>query len=265
MSGLAKLGREEGGPLCPEHCSWSVRDSASAPWRCPVRGCGSVAVQAGSSPEGPVDPPSIHGPATSSHRRPAAPEAEPPDAETTVADPPSLQEEIAGEDDEKGQNVCAGRSPRKSASLPSMTSIRALALLLLLGAAGGGIGVWAYTRQGTAREPRRTAAAAAQTAAAPSEPMRIGPGVNPPVEIASSAPVYPEAALRAGLEGTVVLEALVSMQGDVTSVRVLKGVHPSLDMQALATVKAFRYRPATFRGRPVSVFLRVEVRFGISR
>lgn len=92
-----------------------------------------------------------------------------------------------------------------------------------------------------------------------------GPGVTPPVEISTPPPVYPELARRAGIEGLVVLEAIVDSDGRVTDVRVQRGVNALLDREAVATVSRWRYKPARVGGRAVACYLTVSVNFTIRR
>lgn len=92
-----------------------------------------------------------------------------------------------------------------------------------------------------------------------------GPGVTPPVEISTPPPVYPELARRAGLEGLVVLEAIVDSDGRVTDVRVQRGVNALLDREAVTTVSRWRYEPALVGGRAVACYLTVSVNFTIRR
>ena len=85
---------------------------------------------------------------------------------------------------------------------------------------------------------------------------RIDPG--PPVEtslqaIAMPAPEYPRAALRDGVEGTVLLELLVGTDGRVLRVRIVHGSGDRrLDEAARTQVLAnWRFQPAIRDGQPV--------------
>jgi TonB family protein len=64
-------------------------------------------------------------------------------------------------------------------------------------------------------------------------------------------------------QGTVVLECVIGTDGRVTDVRVLRGV-PLLDAAAVAAVQQWVYEPTRLNGQPVSVFMTVTVRFGLS-
>jgi protein TonB len=97
------------------------------------------------------------------------------------------------------------------------------------------------------------------------EILPVGGDVRAPVLIQSLEPVYPEAARKAGLEGTVILEAIIAAFGEVQEIRVLKSVHPLLDEAAERAVRQWRYRPATLNGRAVPVYLTVTVTFRLNR
>ena len=95
------------------------------------------------------------------------------------------------------------------------------------------------------------------------EPMRVGGSVKEPVEIFRVQPVYPEGLRKMGVQGTVILEAVVTKGGDVESVRVLRGLDPVLDGWSMRAVKQWKYEPATLEGRPVAVYLTVTTTFGL--
>jgi protein TonB len=93
------------------------------------------------------------------------------------------------------------------------------------------------------------------------EPLRVGGEVKEPVEISRVKPQYPEAARKARMQGVCILEAIITKSGDVESVRVLRGLNPLLDNAAIRAVSQWKYRPATFNGRAVPVYLTVTVTF----
>jgi TonB family protein len=88
-------------------------------------------------------------------------------------------------------------------------------------------------------------------------------GVTPPVAIETIAPPYPELARRAHMEGVVVLEAVIGVDGSVRDVRVLRGASPLLDAAALEAVRRWRYRAASVGTRPVAVYLQVVITFSL--
>jgi protein TonB len=58
----------------------------------------------------------------------------------------------------------------------------------------------------------------------------------------------------------VLLEAVISKEGSVESLRVISG-HPLLTQAALDAVKQWRYRPTTLNGESVDVVTTVTVTF----
>src|SRR5664279_1535053 len=89
------------------------------------------------------------------------------------------------------------------------------------------------------------------------EAMRVGPGVTEPVEITR---VKPRLVQNKNLgAGVIILEGIITADGKVEKVRVLRPVSPEADEAAVEAVRQWRYRPATYQGRPVPVYLTVTV------
>jgi TonB family protein len=77
------------------------------------------------------------------------------------------------------------------------------------------------------------------------------------------APEYPEGARRAGVQGTVVLDAVVSAEGAVTQVKVISGPE-ALSLAALDAVRWWRYEPYLVDGQPATVETTVSVGFQLA-
>jgi protein TonB len=92
------------------------------------------------------------------------------------------------------------------------------------------------------------------------EPVRVGGSIKEPRKFKDVAPVYPPLAIQGRVEGVVVLECVVDVQGRVQEVRVLRGV-PLLDEAALAAVRQWVYTPTLVNGVPVPVVMTVTVTF----
>ena len=71
---------------------------------------------------------------------------------------------------------------------------------------------------------------------------------------------YPEDAKKAGVQGSVEVEATVDPTGHVTDVRVTKSV-PMLDAAAVAAAKASTFRPGIKDGTPVPVVVTLTFAF----
>ena len=94
--------------------------------------------------------------------------------------------------------------------------------------------------------------------------MRIPEDAAPPVPSKSNRPpVYPEVARKAKQVDTVVLRILVLSTGEVTEITVMSGSEPFASTAA-AAVKKWRYRPATFEGKPVSTFRIIRIPFKLT-
>jgi len=91
-------------------------------------------------------------------------------------------------------------------------------------------------------------------------PVRPGGMIKEPQRIAYIAPLYPEVARTARVEGMVILEAVIGPDGFVRDVRVLRS-HPLLDEAAMAAVRQWRYTPTLLNGLPVPVVMTVTVTF----
>ena len=76
--------------------------------------------------------------------------------------------------------------------------------------------------------------------------------------------VYPDLAIRAGVEGTVIVLAYVDKTGQVTGTQVLKGIGGGCDEAAMDAVKKVTFKPGKQRGKAVNVKVSVPVRFRLN-
>jgi protein TonB len=97
---------------------------------------------------------------------------------------------------------------------------------------------------------------------APTPVYRVGSGIRPPQKIRDVAPRYPAIAQASRVEGIVILEALISEDGSVQDVRVLRG-KPLLDDAATDAVRQWRFTPTLLNGQPVPVVMTVTVSFSL--
>ena len=75
------------------------------------------------------------------------------------------------------------------------------------------------------------------------------------------APVYPEEALREGVQGEVVLDLLISPAGNVMQVEIVASPSPSFTAAAAAAMRPARFAPARVGKYPIWSWFRVPVRF----
>ncbi len=80
-----------------------------------------------------------------------------------------------------------------------------------------------------------------------------------------AAVVYPEIAKRAGVEGTVYVEAFVDESGIVTRTSVVKGIGAGCDEAAQSAVMKTRFKPGKQRGKPVKVRMSIPIRFRLQK
>jgi protein TonB len=93
--------------------------------------------------------------------------------------------------------------------------------------------------------------------------VRVGGELKAPALIERVEPDYPLLAVRAQVQGVVILEAVVDRQGRVEDVRVLRSI-PLLDQAAIAAVRQWRYSPLFLNGKPERFVLTVTVSFSLS-
>ncbi len=74
---------------------------------------------------------------------------------------------------------------------------------------------------------------------------------------------YPEHARPLGIEGTVLINALVSEKGDVIEAEIIRGIKNAVgfDQAALRAVRLWKFEPASVKGIKVRVWLRVGIEF----
>lgn len=83
-----------------------------------------------------------------------------------------------------------------------------------------------------------------------------------PDAVTRVAPIYPDLAREAGVDGTVMVQALVGKDGKVHDVRVVKSI-PMLDEAAKLAVRKWVFKPALSNNKPVAVWVGVPVKFSL--
>jgi protein TonB len=91
--------------------------------------------------------------------------------------------------------------------------------------------------------------------------MALSGNIAPPVKIFSPSPLYTEDARRAGIQGVVILEAVVDAEGSVRNVKILKGLPMGLEQAAVDAVKKWKFKPATLNGKPVAVYYNLTINY----
>lgn len=104
------------------------------------------------------------------------------------------------------------------------------------------------------------ATTAPSASAGSSTPVRIGGGIQPPQRIKNVNPVYPADAQNDRVQGVVIIEATIGVDGKVIAAQVLRSI-PRLDAAALDAVRQWEYTPTILNGAPVPVIMTVTVNF----
>jgi TonB family protein len=94
--------------------------------------------------------------------------------------------------------------------------------------------------------------------------IRVGGMVQPIHLISKTSPVYPADAQAEGVEGTVLLRAVVSKDGGLLHVTPVSGVDQRLVSAAVAAVSLWRYEPTLLNGEPVEVITTITVSFRLN-
>jgi periplasmic protein TonB len=96
-------------------------------------------------------------------------------------------------------------------------------------------------------------------------PVYLTPEMSRPRALQPIQPRYTEPARRAGVQGTVIVEAIIDEHGHATNVRVVRGLPMGLDRSAVEAIQQVTFQPAMRGGRPVKVYFNLTVNFTIQR
>ena len=91
-----------------------------------------------------------------------------------------------------------------------------------------------------------------------------GGNVTMPRVVKEQKPRYTPSTMRAGIQGTVEMEAVVDSDGTISDARVVRPLHADLDEAAIAAVKAWKFTPGLMNGKPVPVMIDIEMSFALS-
>ena len=114
-------------------------------------------------------------------------------------------------------------------------------------------GIATTQSQGFARTP----SGAVQGLAAP---VRVGGDIKEPKKIRDVKPIYPDIARANGVQGIVILEVIITYDGSVREVKVLRSV-ALLDDAAADAVRQWQFTPTLLNNQPVEVVMTVTVNF----
>jgi TonB family protein len=78
-------------------------------------------------------------------------------------------------------------------------------------------------------------------------------------------PVYPDAAKKAKLDGTVVLDAVIGKDGKIEKLQVISTTDPMFSTSALDAVRQWTYKPYLLNGDPTKVETTITVNYALSK
>ena len=90
-------------------------------------------------------------------------------------------------------------------------------------------------------------------------------GMSALMEYLSKNIKYPEAAMKKGTQGRATVQFVVEKDGSITNVKILRGIDPELDKEAIRVISAMpKWKPGTQRGEAVRVRFTVPVMFRLT-
>lgn len=92
---------------------------------------------------------------------------------------------------------------------------------------------------------------------------QISGNVRAPEKISAPDPVYTEEARMARIQGVVILQTIIDAMGNVTNIRILKGLPSGLTESAVEAVNNWRFKPATLDGEAVPVHYMITISFSV--
>jgi TonB family protein len=127
-------------------------------------------------------------------------------------------------------------------------------LALIIGLAA--LGWWRWQKAWNDLETDASVAVETQPGALP----RVAPEIMDNRILYKEEPVYPDAARRAGMQGLVILDAVIAPDGTVKRLRPVAGTE-ILTQSALNAVQSWRYKPYRVNGRGVEIGTTISVDF----
>jgi protein TonB len=123
----------------------------------------------------------------------------------------------------------------------------------------------------SSRTPAPATPSADQTAPA-IHALQVGGGVTPPTPIYQPEPAFTKEARKKKVSGVTTVSIIVDARGNPEQVQIIKSIADNvdekhraaaltLDQAAVDAVMKYKFEPAMFHGKPVPVYLNVEVNF----
>ncbi len=93
--------------------------------------------------------------------------------------------------------------------------------------------------------------------------VRVSSGVQQGLLVRRVQPNYPPLARQARIQGSVILQAQISKNGDIENLQLVSG-HPMLAPSAIEAVKQWKYKPYLLNGEPVEVETTIQVNVSLA-
>ena len=95
--------------------------------------------------------------------------------------------------------------------------------------------------------------------------VRVGGNVQPPRLLDRTPVSYPPRAESAGIQGKVMLKAVIRIDGAIGGLTVISSPDPELAAAAMESVRQWRYQPSLLNGQPVEIITTVTVNFRLDQ
>ena len=95
--------------------------------------------------------------------------------------------------------------------------------------------------------------------------LQPGNGVLTPKLLKEVRPQYTAQAMRAKIQGKVLLQCVVMLDGTAANIAVLRSLDPTfgLDQEAIKALRQWQFAPGTRLGQPVPVQVTIEIEFSL--
>ena len=92
-------------------------------------------------------------------------------------------------------------------------------------------------------------------------PKALGPGGTPPRVVKQGTPIYPFAMRASGMQGEVLVDFIVDIEGRVRNAYVVRTLNPTFDDPAVEAVRKWKFEPGRVDGVSITTHLQVPVIF----
>lgn len=121
------------------------------------------------------------------------------------------------------------------------------------------------TGRGGETDGPRGSGSSATTPIAPSCATNAAGQITPPMKLRDVRPRYKQAWVSAGVEGTVLMQARIGVDGKVQSVEVVSPGNAELEDEAIAAVSQWEFSTTYLNCEPIEVRMYVTVTFKLDR